>query len=305
MGRYRFAWITRAALTILTVLAVLLLPSVSYAGGVAVVLDQQPADVEAGKSFTVSFLVRSAHEDRLPITGLEPIVHLRLHDSAEQVTASATPADTAGHYVATITLPRAGEWRWMIEPFGVTSDEFRSTQPPLLVRAPGETVPAAAPPSGPIQAAEADDRSGSSFYTPSKLSVAAGTTVRWTNTGELPHTVTAKDGLFASGTIEPGRTFEYTFVEPGTYAYYCEFHGSAAGQGQFGSLIVSAAPVSAQAAQPVDAALSQIATDSTNQATQQLPATGQPRAALGLLAMIALGLLGAGIAFGRRRIRHG
>ncbi len=46
----------------------------------------------------------------------------------------------------------------------------------------------------------------------------------WTNSGVAPHTATAEDGSFDSGTLASGATFEHTFSDPGTYAYLCQIH---------------------------------------------------------------------------------
>ena len=54
--------------------------------------------------------------------------------------------------------------------------------------------------------------------------VRAGTTVRWTNGDQLQHSVTADNGGFDSGLIEPGRSYERVFDRPGDYAYHCTPH---------------------------------------------------------------------------------
>lgn len=69
----------------------------------------------------------------------------------------------------------------------------------------------------------------------------AGETIVVTNRGELPHTVTAADGSFGSGTIEPGETYELTLEEPGAVPIYCTLHGTADGNGMAGLLVVQAA----------------------------------------------------------------
>lgn len=54
------------------------------------------------------------------------------------------------------------------------------------------------------------------------LEAQAGTTVVWTNNGQVPHTVT---GDFAdSGVLEPGQTFSHTFSESGEFRYACAIH---------------------------------------------------------------------------------
>ncbi len=62
-------------------------------------------------------------------------------------------------------------------------------------------------------------------FTAKELHVAPGTTVTWTNLDQLQHTVTADDGSFDSGFLDPGASFQFTFAQPGTYLYYCMPHG--------------------------------------------------------------------------------
>ncbi|MGO9206964.1 MAG: plastocyanin/azurin family copper-binding protein [Candidatus Limnocylindrales bacterium] len=63
-------------------------------------------------------------------------------------------------------------------------------------------------------------------FTPASLTVTVGTTVTWTNTGTVSHTVTADDGSFDSGTLASGATYKHTFSKAGTYAYHCSIHPS-------------------------------------------------------------------------------
>jgi plastocyanin len=56
------------------------------------------------------------------------------------------------------------------------------------------------------------------------LHVRAGTRVRWVNDDQVQHTVTAEDGSFDSGLIEPGRSYERVFERPGEYGYHCAPH---------------------------------------------------------------------------------
>jgi plastocyanin len=58
----------------------------------------------------------------------------------------------------------------------------------------------------------------------SDVRVRAGTRVRWVNGDQLQHTVTAEDGAFDSGLIDPGRSFERVFDRPGSYSYHCTPH---------------------------------------------------------------------------------
>lgn len=81
------------------------------------------------------------------------------------------------------------------------------------------------------------------FY-PKTLTIQAGQTVRWIDQGTT-HTVTSdatQNGipLFDSGPngLTPGQTFAYRFDSPGTYPYYCVFHGAIGGVGHSGVIVV-------------------------------------------------------------------
>jgi plastocyanin len=81
----------------------------------------------------------------------------------------------------------------------------------------------------------------SNFFDDQSITVAAGDTVKWTLVNAL-HTVTADTGLFDSGALfDIGQTYSFTFNAPGTYGYYCQFHG-VPGALMFGEVNVVAAP---------------------------------------------------------------
>jgi plastocyanin len=72
---------------------------------------------------------------------------------------------------------------------------------------------------------------GVSGYAPDvvRAYIAINNTIRWTNDDAVPHTVTftsVPTGVpaIASGDIEPGATFTYTFTVTGTYQYHCSYH---------------------------------------------------------------------------------
>lgn len=77
------------------------------------------------------------------------------------------------------------------------------------------------------------------YFSPRTITVSAGTMVIWRNAGAMAHTVTADNGAFNSGTINPGGTYSYVFSTPGTYNYYCIFHGGPGGVGMAGTVIVT------------------------------------------------------------------
>jgi plastocyanin len=62
-------------------------------------------------------------------------------------------------------------------------------------------------------------------FAPATLTVAAGTTVTWTNKDEEPHTVVSSDGsTFHSPGLDTGKTFSFTFPNAGTFDYICSIH---------------------------------------------------------------------------------
>jgi nitrite reductase (NO-forming) len=56
------------------------------------------------------------------------------------------------------------------------------------------------------------------------VSVAAGQSVEWTNTGAQPHTVTSTSGAFDTGMVDPGSTAPLAFDTAGLYPYMCTPH---------------------------------------------------------------------------------
>jgi plastocyanin len=61
-------------------------------------------------------------------------------------------------------------------------------------------------------------------YNPDPVTIEEGGKVIWKNRDAAPHTATADDGSFDTGTIEEGKLKSETFKEPGTYAYVCSIH---------------------------------------------------------------------------------
>jgi nitrite reductase (NO-forming) len=64
------------------------------------------------------------------------------------------------------------------------------------------------------------------YYSPPAITVVIGfnNTVTWVNDDNAPHTVTATDGSFNSGNLNPGQSWTHTFTTPGTYSYRCSYH---------------------------------------------------------------------------------
>ena len=61
-------------------------------------------------------------------------------------------------------------------------------------------------------------------FSPKQIEIAAGKAVTWTNNDQLVHTISADDGSWDSGPIEPGKSWSRTFAQAGTYAFHCTPH---------------------------------------------------------------------------------
>jgi plastocyanin len=87
-------------------------------------------------------------------------------------------------------------------------------------------------------AAEFDVVMNGNSFNPQNITANVGDTVFWTNADTMEHTVTADNGSFDSGSIQPGATYSISFDAPGTYRYYCKFHGGPNGTGMSGVITV-------------------------------------------------------------------
>jgi plastocyanin len=61
-------------------------------------------------------------------------------------------------------------------------------------------------------------------YDPDPVTIEEGGKVTWVNRDAAPHTATADDGSFETGTIEQDKLKSESFKDPGTYTYFCQIH---------------------------------------------------------------------------------
>jgi LPXTG-motif cell wall-anchored protein len=208
--------------------------------------------------------------------GLTPIILATNAAADKQVTTTAKADGAFGHYAAAITFPVAGEWQWQIQPFAEESQYVLALPGPLLVREAGASASSAAPAAAQFEVV-ADD----SFFKVKDMQITEGATLKWTNVGKLPHTIKAVDGSFASGNLDHNAVYAFTFTKPGTYQYYCEYHGGPDGTGMFGILTVTAA------------------------APKELPNTGTSGDMLPMLLVVGALVVAVGIVLRRRLVDAG
>lgn len=64
----------------------------------------------------------------------------------------------------------------------------------------------------------------STGFAPRTVTIAGGDTVQWKNVDTVAHQVVANNGSFASGRIEPNKTYSKRIDTPGTYGYRDALH---------------------------------------------------------------------------------
>jgi amicyanin len=67
-------------------------------------------------------------------------------------------------------------------------------------------------------------------FQPPTLTIAAGTKITWINHDDVPHTVRSTEQKFSSGALDTDDSYSFTFVEPGTYDYFCTVHSHMTGK---------------------------------------------------------------------------
>lgn len=67
-------------------------------------------------------------------------------------------------------------------------------------------------------------------FSPNPVTVAVGSTIRWTNQDDIPHNVVSDDKSFKSKALDTDESFAYTFTKPGTYTYFCSIHPKMTGK---------------------------------------------------------------------------
>ena len=125
--------IFRSRISLLLALSLSLLVTIpAFAGGWAVItLDELPSGVAAGEPLTIGFTVRQ--HGRTMMSGLTPKITAILGE--EKLTFFAESEGEPGHYAATLTFPKEGDWKWAVEAFTMVQP-----MPALTVGAPEAAV---------------------------------------------------------------------------------------------------------------------------------------------------------------------
>lgn len=101
---------------------------------------------------------------------------------------------------------------------GCGGEDGTAAKPPAAAKA--RTAAKVAAGGGPVAIAIEDFE-----YAPTRVKVARGTKVTWTNKDAANHTVTFDTGSRKGlGNQAKGRSRSFTFKRAGTFAYHCEYH---------------------------------------------------------------------------------
>jgi predicted lipoprotein with Yx(FWY)xxD motif/plastocyanin len=129
--------------------------------------------------------------------------------AAEGAAAAAVPAPTTTAAPTATTAARPGA-----STTTTTAARSAPTAPP--------TTASTAPPAGQSAAITIQNFS----FSPAVLNIAAGTTVTATNKDGSPHTWTADNGSWNSGSLDQNESFSHKFTTAGTFPYHCDIHPS-------------------------------------------------------------------------------
>lgn len=166
-----------------------------------------------GVSFRIPY---TPHTVQLYVTNADTVT---LEGASRGVLDNVTDSGAKQSYVRAgfefdVPFSDPGRWLTIVQP-------PRPTAPAAPAPHPG-SPPATA--SAPVPAAATVIIRNFSFH-PAIVRVPAGSQVAWRNDQPgIPHTVTADDGSFDSGLIDPGKTYSRVFTQPGTYSYHCTPH---------------------------------------------------------------------------------
>ena len=115
---------------------------------------------------------------------------------------------------------------------------------------------------------------------PAKTTIRVGDTVRWVNSSNVMHDVTANDGSFESGYFDDGESYSVKFTAAGSYPYHCTLHS-----GMTGRIVVQSASSGGGGGGSVPVA------PATDTATGASGAQDQPDFLAALLALLGVVML--------------
>jgi plastocyanin len=149
-----------------------------------------------------------------------------IEESGERLAEGATATDPN-------SIPEAPEPSGVVESPNTEAPAeepiVEETPETPTVTEPTETTPSEVQVSIPVGASTPGCETSNECFIPNAVSIAAGSTVVWSNDDTAAHTVTSgkdvtPDGVFDSGLFMAGKTFSHKFDDAGEYDYFCIVH---------------------------------------------------------------------------------
>jgi plastocyanin len=146
---------------------------------------------------------------------------------------SAVVYESGGEQFVALTMNRVV---WAFKLGGAVAERPAPAAPPTSIAWGGVVEPTARITLGTVrtfniasanrQVTWADDYG----LTPARARTTAGTVVTWANSSKQAHTITARDGSWTAGVIQPGASGSAAIPKPGVYEYICTDHPWSIGQ---------------------------------------------------------------------------
>ena len=162
--------------------------------------------------------------DAGPLTVQLRVVDAQAQTSDAKLDLNVTQPQTTGTITDVVSGTSSGQCQ------GAVSRTIRATTAPALVppkrlRADRAKAHKAHRKPATVRAAASAGVVIKNFqFKPGKSTVHVGDTITWTNQDVAPHTATAKDKSWDTGTIKQGKTGSHTFTTAGTIPYICTIH---------------------------------------------------------------------------------
>jgi hypothetical protein len=94
-------------------LAVVWMPSALAGGWAVTTLDPLPSELQAGQTYPIGYVIRQ--HGQTPFIGAHTAIEIRSSDAQVPSRFVGIADGVPGHYVAQVTFPSAGEWRWDVD----------------------------------------------------------------------------------------------------------------------------------------------------------------------------------------------
>ncbi len=81
-----------------------------------------------------------------------------------------------------------------------------------------------ATPAGAAQPGNVEISIDNFSFSPATVTIKPGTTVKWVNRDDIPHTIVDKELGFKSKALDTDDAFAHAFEKPGEVEYFCSLH---------------------------------------------------------------------------------